>query len=124
MSDHDHDEEPAGADDEASGAGRQGDGSGMRPHEDVRRSEAHANARPGTHDSELHPDTAETMQDDRGSEPGRQRYADARPGDYGRDFQVDGSGSHPVKPASEDAVDENGIPHIAETEPPERRSGD
>lgn len=93
-----------------------------RDGENVKRSDPHANARPGTHDSALHPDTPETMQDDHEGVTGRQRYADARPGDYGRDFQADESGSHPVKPASADAVDEDGIPNIAETEPPERRS--
>lgn len=103
-----------------------GDGRSERDDDDgarrsVRRSEPHVDVRPGGHDSELHPDTPETMQKDHDAAPGRQRYADSRPGDYARDFQADGSGSHPVKPLTDDAVDENGIPDIAETEPPERR---
>ena len=83
----------------------------------VERSAPHVNARPGGHDSELHPDTPETMQDDHEDAPGRQRYADARPGDYGRDFQADGSTAHPVKGADEGEEEE--IPDIAATEPPE-----
>jgi len=91
--------------------------------ESVERSEPRANAAPGTHDSELHPDKPETMQHDHDSAEGRQRYADARPGDYSRDFQEDSSGEHPVKPLDEDKVDEEGIPEIAAREPSER-SGD
>ena len=63
-------------------------------------------------------DAAETMQHDHGSATGRQRYGDARPGPYGRDFEADGSTSHPVKDASEGATDERGVPDVAATEPP------
>ena len=90
----------------------------------TKRSEPRVNERPGGQDAELHPDTPETMQHDHDSAPGRQRYADARPGDYSRDFQEDDSGGHPVKPVSADKVDENGIPEIAATEPPEKRSSE
>lgn len=96
-------------------------GTGEDGEREVERSEPHVNERPGAHDSALHPDRPETMQHDHPDAPGRQRYADSRPGDYARDFQADGSGEHPVKPASGDGVDEDGIPDIAETEPPERR---
>ena len=87
----------------------------------VERSEPHVNAAPGAQDAELHPDRPDTMQNDHEDAPGRQRYADARPGDYGRDFQTDESGSHPVKKPDEEAVDEDGIPDIAATEPHEKR---
>lgn len=103
---------------------REGAPEGERPDEadgeGVKRSEPNANAAPGAHDSELHPDTPETMQHDHESAEGRQSYADARPGDYSRDFQEDSSGGHPVKPLDEDEVDEDGVPEIAAREPGER----
>jgi len=71
-------------------------------------------------DPERHPHTPATMQRDHEEAVGRQRYADARGGDYAGDFQADGSGSHPVKPPSDAALDERGIPDIAATEPRER----
>ena len=76
-----------------------------------------------THDSVVHPDTPETMQEDHDAAPGRQSYADARASDYGGDFRAEESGAHPVKPVDEDALDEDGIPEIAQTEPPDERDG-
>lgn len=103
------------------GDGPAGDASHDREAED--RSAARENAPNGTTAPEERPrpsaDTAETMQHDHDSATGRQRYGDARPGAYGRDFEADGSASHPVKEASADATDGDGVPDIAATEPPE-----
>lgn len=62
-------------------------------------------------------DKDRTMQEDHDGATGRQSYSDARGNQYSRDFQEDGSGDHPLKEASDDELDENGIPKIAETAP-------
>lgn len=97
-----------------------GSGKKGREHEERTEGEPPANVRSDVHGTQTQPDTPETMQRDHEDAVGRQRYADARPGDYSTDFQEDDSGAHPVKPVPEDAVDEDGIPKIARTEPPEK----
>ena len=74
------------------------------------------------HDEKPRPDedAAETMQHDHDSATGRQRYGDARPGEYSHDFEADGSVTGRVE--GEDGSDphEGHIPDIAQTEPPDR----
>lgn len=74
---------------------------------------------PDADEAERHPDTPQTMQHDHDGAVGRQRYDNARPGDYSPDFQEDSSAAHPVKPVDGDEVDEKGIPDIAAKEPHE-----
>ena len=89
------------------------------PGDSTARDGTRPNPAPDAHDGERHPDTPRTMQHDHEDAPGRQRYADARPGDYSGDFQQDGSGAHPVKPLDEGATDDDGIPKVAAREPHE-----